>query len=58
MREPMVMEWDAGALPSELRALLPAELRDLPPGRYVVEPLEDDGELTPEEEAGIQEAIA
>jgi len=40
-------------LPSELRALLPAELRDLPPGRYVVEPVVDDDELTAEEEAGI-----
>ena len=58
MSDQRVMEWDATALPSELRALLPAELRDLPPGRYVVEPLVDNGELTPEEEAGIEEAIA
>jgi hypothetical protein len=32
-------------------------LRELPPGRYVVEPLEHDDELTEGEEAGILEAI-
>ncbi|HZR97184.1 MAG TPA: hypothetical protein VFE37_00670 [Chloroflexota bacterium] len=57
MIQPVVVEWDGTALPSELRALLPAELRDLPPGRYVMEPLVDDDELTEEEEAGILEAI-
>ncbi|HEY7061188.1 MAG TPA: hypothetical protein VII06_06900 [Chloroflexota bacterium] len=45
-----VIEWDGTTLPSEFR--------DLPPGRYVMEPLVDDDELTPEEEAGILEAIA
>lgn len=57
MTEPAVVDWDATAFPPELRALLPAELRELPPGRYVVEPLEDDDELTEGEEAGILEAI-
>ena len=52
-----VIEWDGTRLPSELRALLPAELLDVPPGRYVMEPLVDD-ELTPEEEEGLLEAIA
>jgi hypothetical protein len=52
-----VVEWDGATFPSELRALLPTALRDLPPGRYVMEPLVDDDELTPEEEAGILEAI-
>jgi hypothetical protein len=37
---------------------VPAELRDLPVGRYVVEPVEDETPaLTPEEEAGIEAAL-
>jgi hypothetical protein len=44
-----VIEWDGTTLPSELR--------DLPPGRYVMEPLVDDDELTDEEVDGILEAI-
>ena len=58
MAQPLVVQWDGTALPAELRALLPAELRELPPGRYVVQPLADDDELTPQEEAGILDAIA
>ena len=46
-----IVEWDGTTLRSELS--------DLPPGRYVMEPLvDDDEELTPEEEEGILEAIA
>jgi hypothetical protein len=45
-----VVEWDGTTLHSENR--------DLPPGRYVMESLVDDDELTPEEEEGILEAIA
>ena len=37
---------------------LPPELRELPAGRYVVEPVEDQAPaLTPEEEAGIEAAL-
>jgi len=37
---------------------VPAELRDLPAGRYVVEPLDDEApELTADEEAGIEAAL-
>lgn len=37
---------------------LPAELRDLPAGRYVVEPIDEEAPaLTPEEEAGIEAAL-
>jgi hypothetical protein len=57
MTEPTVIEWDATHLPAELRALLPSELRDLPPGRYVIEPMGSDDELTLEEEEGILAAI-
>jgi hypothetical protein len=37
---------------------VPAELRDLPAGRYVVEPMDEDAPaLSPEEEAGIEGAL-
>lgn len=37
---------------------LPEELRYLPPGDYVVEPVEDVPPLTEEEEEGIRRALA
>ena len=38
---------------------VPPELRDLPAGRYVVEAVEEDAPaLSPEEEAGIESALA
>lgn len=45
-----VLEWDGKNLPEGLRSL--------PPGRYVVESLEDDIALTPEEEQGLRDALA
>jgi hypothetical protein len=37
---------------------VPAELRDLPAGRYVIEPIDQEGPaLTPDEEAGIEAAL-
>lgn len=37
---------------------IPAELRELPAGRYVVEAVEDEAPaLSPDEEAGIEEAL-
>lgn len=37
---------------------VPSELRELPAGRYVVEPLEDEAPaLSPDEEAGIEVAL-
>jgi hypothetical protein len=37
---------------------IPAELRDLPAGRYVVEAVDEDAPvLSPEEEAGIEAAL-
>jgi predicted transcriptional regulator len=44
-----VIDWDG--------THLPGELRELPPGRYVVTPIEEDEELTEEEEAGILAAL-
>ncbi len=43
-----IIEWDGSHVPEELR--------QLPPGRYVVEPVTPP--LTPQEEKGILEAIA
>ena len=37
---------------------MPRELRDLPPGRYVVESVDLVPELTQDEEAGLESAIA
>jgi hypothetical protein len=37
---------------------VPAELRDLPAGRYVIEPLDDRAPvLSPDEEAGLEAAL-
>jgi hypothetical protein len=37
---------------------VPTELRDLPAGRYVVEPVDEEAPtLSPEEEAGIEAAL-
>ncbi len=35
---------------------MPAELRELPAGRYLVEEL-DEAELSPDQEAGIEQAL-
>ena len=36
---------------------LPSELRELRPGRYVVEEVDEAPELSPEEEAGLEAAL-
>jgi len=41
-----VIDWDGTRLPDELRGL--------PPGRYLVAPLDDRDELTPEEDAAVR----
>ena len=45
-----VVDWDGEHLPDAMRSL--------PPGRYVVQPLDEAGALTPEEEEGIRRALA
>jgi hypothetical protein len=45
-----VVDWDGEHVP--------AKLRSLPPGRYLVERLDEAVALTPEEEEGIREAMA
>jgi hypothetical protein len=45
-----IVDWDGEHLPTGLR--------ELPPGRYRIEPIGETVELTPEEEAGLEEALA
>ncbi len=45
-----VVTWDGSTLPEELQGL--------PAGRYLFEPLDDAVDLTPDEEAGIEAALA
>ena len=53
----IVLNWNGEDLPDEVRELMPSELRGLPRGRYVLEPVDDVPELTDDEEAGIDAAI-
>lgn len=53
----IVLNWNGSDLPEQVRKQMPAELRDLPPGRYVLEAVDDMPELTAEQEAGIHAAI-
>ncbi|MGH7894362.1 MAG: hypothetical protein ACREQL_06815 [Candidatus Binatia bacterium] len=46
---PTIVRWNG--------ADLPEELRQLPAGRYIVEPVDNVPPLTPEEDAGIQLAL-
>ena len=45
-----LVQWDGKNVPNEMRKL--------PPGRYVVESVDEAVSLTAEEEAGLEEAIA
>jgi hypothetical protein len=47
---PMILNWDGSTLPDELRSL--------PAGRYVVEPADHVPQLHPDEEAGLEAALA
>jgi len=47
--KPRVIDWDGSHLPEALR--------ELPPGRYAVEPIDDLPPLTPEEDAGLLAAL-
>ena len=46
---PLVVTWNGSDLPEELRSL--------PAGRYVLEPIDDLPTLTPDEDAGLQTAL-
>lgn len=45
-----VLEWDGENIPDGMRSL--------PPGRYVVEPIDEALTLTSEEEEGVRQAMA
>lgn len=45
-----ILKWDGKRLPTELL--------DLPAGQYVVESVDDAPALTPEEESGLEAALA
>jgi hypothetical protein len=45
-----VVDWDGKNVPEEMRSL--------PPGRYVVEPIDEAVALNPDEEEGIRQALA
>jgi hypothetical protein len=47
--KPKVIEWDGSHVP--------AELKNLPPGRYAIEPIDQLSPLTEEDESGIVEGI-
>lgn len=49
MSDTLVIEWNGTELPEALRSL--------PPGRYLIEPVDDEPVLTPEEDAGLREAM-
>jgi hypothetical protein len=48
--ESTIIDWDGNHLPQRLR--------DLPPGRYIVQPLAASSALTDEEEDGLMTALA
>jgi len=47
--KPRVIDWDGSHLPEALR--------ELPPGRYAVEPIDELSPLTPEEDVGLGAAL-
>jgi hypothetical protein len=53
----IVLNWNGEDLPDDVRQRMPAELRSLPRGRYVLESVDEAPLLTDEDEAGIAAAI-
>jgi hypothetical protein len=53
----IVLNWNAAEIPDEVRQRMPAELRDLPRGRYVIEAIDQAPMLTDDEDAGIHAAL-
>ena len=53
----IVLNWNGDEIPEEVRQQMPADLQRLPPGRYVLDAIDDVPELTAEEEAGIHAAM-
>jgi hypothetical protein len=53
----IVLDWNGQDLPEKVRKRMPAELRELPRGRYVLEPVDEIPDLTDDEESGIHSAL-
>jgi len=53
----IVFNWNGEALPEDVRERMPEELQHLPPGRYVLEAIDEVPALTDEQEAGIEAAL-
>jgi hypothetical protein len=53
----IVLNWNGDEIPEQVRQQMPAELQRLPPGRYVLDAIDEVPELTVEEEAGIHAAM-
>ncbi len=53
----IVLNWNGEDIPDDVRQRMPAELRGLPRGRYVLEPVDEAPVLSDEDEAGIAAAI-
>jgi hypothetical protein len=53
----IVLNWNGDEIPEQVRQQMPAELQRLPPGRYVLDAIDEVPELTAEEETGIHAAM-
>jgi hypothetical protein len=53
----IVLNWNSAEIPDEVKQRMPAPLRDLPRGRYLIEPVDQTPALTDEEDAGIHAAL-
>jgi len=53
----IVLNWNGDEIPEQVRQQMPAELQRLPPGRYVLDAIDEVPELTAEEEAGLHAAM-
>jgi NDP-sugar pyrophosphorylase family protein len=53
----IILNWNGEEIPDQVRKQMPAELQRLPPGRYVLDAIDEVPELTAEEEAGIHMAM-
>jgi hypothetical protein len=53
----IVLNWNGEDIPDDVRQRMPAELRGLPRGRYVLEPVDEAPVPSDEDEAGIAAAI-
>lgn len=53
----IVLNWNGDEIPEQVRQQMPAGLQRLPPGRYVLDAIDEVPELSAEEETGIRAAM-